>query len=43
MSYEGKKLEELQMPSRKAVEEALLISLFRHHGVIKEFTAGKKS
>jgi hypothetical protein len=39
MSYEGKMLEDLKMPARKKVEEALLISLFKHNGVIKEFGA----
>ena len=42
MSYEGKMLEDLNMPSRKEVEQALLISLFRHNGVIKEFVAGEE-
>lgn len=42
MSYEGKMLEDLQMPSRKKVEQALLISLFKHNGVIKEFGAGEE-
>ncbi|MCY7352949.1 MAG: HNH endonuclease [Cytophagaceae bacterium] len=42
MSYEGGMLEELKMPSRKDVEEALLISLFKHQGVIKEFGSGEE-
>lgn len=42
MSYEGKMLEDLKMPSRKEVEQALLISLFKHNGVIKEFGAGEE-
>ncbi|MBN1560611.1 hypothetical protein JW998_10200, partial [candidate division KSB1 bacterium] len=37
MSYEAKMLYELEMPSREDVEQALLISLFKHGGVIKEF------
>lgn len=37
MSYEGKMLLKLKMPPRKEVEEALLKSLFKHNGVIKEF------
>ncbi len=37
MSYEGKMLGQLKMPARTEVEEALLIALFRHNGVIKEF------
>lgn len=41
MSYEGKMLENLRMPSRRKVEQALLISLFKHNGVIKEFGAGE--
>ena len=42
MSYEGKMLETLKMPSRTEVEQALLKSLFRHNGVIKEFGAGEE-
>ena len=42
MSYEGKMLKDLKMPSRKEVEQALLISLFKHKGVIKEFGAGEE-
>ena len=37
MSYESETLKALKMPDRKDVEEALLIALFRHNGVIKEF------
>jgi hypothetical protein len=40
MSYEGKMLEDLIMPTRREVEQALLKSLFNHNGVIKEFSAG---
>lgn len=42
MSYESKMLQDLKMPSRKEVKEALLISLFKHNGVIKEFGAGEE-
>ncbi len=42
MSYEGKMLEDLKMPTRKEVEDALLKSLFKHNGVIKEFGAGEE-
>jgi len=35
-------LEDLEMPTRKEVEHALLISLFNHNGVIKEFGAGEE-
>jgi hypothetical protein len=42
MSYEGKMLEDLKMPTRKEVEEALLKSLFNHGGVIKEFGTGEE-
>lgn len=34
-------LEELKMPSRKEVEQALLIALFNHNGVIKEFNSNE--
>ena len=42
MSYEGKMLEDLAMPTRKEVEQALLKTLFKHNGVIKEFAAGEE-
>lgn len=41
-SYEGKKLQDLMMPSQEDVEEALLKTLFNNNGVIKEFGAGEK-
>lgn len=41
MSYERKMLEELSMPTRKEVEEALLLALLKNGGVIKEFGAGE--
>lgn len=41
MSYEGEMLAKLKMPSRKEVEEALLIALFNHNGVIKEFSSAE--
>jgi hypothetical protein len=42
MSYERKMLEDLRMPTREEVEEALLKSLFNNRGVIKEFGVGEK-
>lgn len=42
MSYEGKMLFDLKMPTRKQVEEALLITLFKHNGTIKEFATGEE-
>lgn len=42
MSYEGKMVEQLRMPSKKEIEEALLKSLFKHNGVIKEFGTGEE-
>jgi len=42
MSYEGKMLADLKMPTRKEVEQALLKSLFCHNGVIKEFGVGEE-
>lgn len=42
MSYERKMLEDLSMPTRTEVEQALLKSLFNHNGVIKEFSAGEE-
>jgi len=41
MSYERKMLDDLSMPTRKEVEEALLRALLKHGGVIKEFGAGQ--
>jgi hypothetical protein len=42
MSYESKMLQDLKMPTRKEVEQALLKSLFNNNGTIKEFGAGEK-
>ena len=42
MSYESKMLEDLKMPTRKEVEQALLKTLFKHNGVIKEFASGEE-
>lgn len=42
MSYESKMLEDLKMPTRKEVEQAILKSLFYNNGVIKEFGTGEK-
>ena len=42
MSYEGKMLEDFAMPTRKEVEKALLKTLFKHNGVIKEFASGEE-
>jgi len=42
MSYERKMLEDLKMPTRREIEQALLKSLFNNNGVIKEFGAGEK-
>jgi len=41
MSYEGKMLKDLKMPTRRDVEVALLKSLYKHGGVIKEFGASE--
>lgn len=35
-------LEDLAMPTRKDVEQALLKTLFKHNGVIKEFATGEE-
>ncbi|PIQ68074.1 MAG: hypothetical protein COV91_06020 [Candidatus Taylorbacteria bacterium CG11_big_fil_rev_8_21_14_0_20_46_11] len=42
MSYEGRMLKDLAMPTRKEVERALLKILFKHNGVIKEFATGEE-
>lgn len=42
MSYESKMLSDLKMPSRVEVEKALLLSLFKRNGIIKEFSAGQE-
>ncbi|MFH1159615.1 MAG: HNH endonuclease [bacterium] len=42
MSYEGKMLQDLKMPRREDVERSLLLSLFKHNGVIKEFGQGQE-
>ena len=42
MSYEGKMLQDLKMPTRKEVEQALLVTLFNHNGAVKEFATGEE-
>jgi len=42
MSYEGQMLDDFKMPARKEVEQALLKTLFKHNGVIKEFATGEE-
>jgi hypothetical protein len=42
MSYESQMLEQLAMPTRKEVEQALLRALLKHVGVIKEFGSGEE-
>ncbi len=42
MSYESKMLEQLAMPTRKQLEQALLRALLKHGGVIKEFGFGQE-
>jgi len=42
VSYEGKMLRDLNMPSRINVEDSLLKTLFRHNGVVKEFASGEE-
>src|SRR3989338_3292552 len=42
MSYEGKMLADYKMPTRKEVEQALLKTLFKHNGVVKEFAKGEE-
>jgi hypothetical protein len=41
MSYEGKMRKDFAMPSKEEVENALLKTLFKHNGVIKEFATGE--
>lgn len=42
MSYESRLLAELAMPSRAEVQRALLRTLLKHGGVVKEFAAGEE-
>jgi hypothetical protein len=42
MSYEGRMLEQLAMPTRTQVGRALLRTLLKHGGVVKEFGAGQE-
>ena len=42
MSYEGNMLEQLAMPTRKQVEQALLQALLKHGGAIREFSSGQE-
>jgi len=41
MSYEGEMLKKLLMPTKKEVEQALLKTLVKHNGTIKEFATGE--
>src|SRR6266545_6384194 len=41
MSYESRMLADLAMPSRGKVQRALLRTLLKHGGVVKEFAAGE--
>jgi hypothetical protein len=41
MSYEGEMLKKMAMPSKQEVEKELLKTLFRHNGVVKEFSSGE--
>jgi hypothetical protein len=42
MSYERRMLEQLAMPTRRQVERALLRTLLRYGGVVREFAAGQQ-
>jgi hypothetical protein len=43
MSYESRMLADLAMPSRGRVQRALLRTLLKHGGVVKEFAAGEEA
>lgn len=42
MSYESRMLAEFAMPGRSKVQRALLRTLLKHGGVVKEFAAGEE-
>jgi hypothetical protein len=42
MSYEGDMLVSLAMPERQAVADALIKTLFRHNGTVKEFSSNEE-
>jgi hypothetical protein len=42
MSYEGELLKKMAMPLKQEVEKELLKTLFRHNGVVKEFSVGEE-
>jgi hypothetical protein len=42
MSYEGEMLKKMAMPHRQEVEQELLKTLFRHNGVVKEFSSDEE-
>ena len=42
MSYQSRMLEQLTMPRRAEVQNALLRTLLKHGGVVKEFAAGEE-
>jgi len=41
MSYESDMLARLAMPAKKEVADAILITLFRHNGLVKDFSTGE--
>jgi hypothetical protein len=42
MSYEGNMLVKLAMPTKREVENAIITTLFKHNGSIKEFSSGEE-
>src|SRR6266496_1232053 len=42
MSYESRMLADLAMPGRGKIQRALLRTLLKHGGVVKEFAAGEE-
>ena len=42
MSYEGEMLKKMAMPSKQEVGKELLKTLFRHNGVVKDFSSGEE-
>lgn len=41
MSYEAEMMKKYKMPERSDVEQAILITLFNHNGVLKEFSSNQ--
>jgi len=42
MSYESQMMKDFQMPKLNGVEDAIIVTLFKHNGLIKEFSSNQE-